>query len=377
MSTATSDQPGSAVAEADPSTTQNAPAENQYDAVDPNYGQPPVDDLDDQPIDDAPVDDAAEETPVEDAAAPEAEAAEAPAEPEAAAVAETPEADEFDAEILARASRYEITPEEAKGFGSRANLEQTLRVIDAREVAAFKASMGGQEAQPAEQAAPPAQQPAAPAQVSAAQPTSAEVAEFEAIKAKLLDPEIFEPSAIEAISGLFDPIVTKLNRVEAENAQLREQQNQFTSRVQAEDAARFTRDMDTFCNSVPEELRELYGKGEIYDLPADSPQRANRIKLAQETMLREQIDRANGRPVSPIADRQARALAALHHDILKTTARNEVRAEVQKRNRQSLAKPTGRGPVKDGPRERAVARESAIADKIGSTRPKDTGGDYL
>lgn len=322
------------------------------------------DDLDDDELDD----DLQDELDADD---------DAPAGEEAAA-------DEFDDAILARAAQYQFSPEEARATGSRENLAQVLRAIDARESKAIRAMLDARQpaADPNAQAA--AAEPAKPAEAAAA-PAPAEAAAHPAAFEKLkLDLTGFDPETVKLVDTINDHYHAQHERANGELVQLREavktlagtlegvrhEHTQITGRTKAEEQARAERDTDSFLDGLGDEFTPLYGKGRLGDIKPGSDEHKNRIEFFRETLVQRLADDAAGRH-STESELRERAVAVLHRDLVSTTARKKIAAQLEARRGQALARPTGRQAVNPTGRERAKARERSLAREHGDDADDD------
>lgn len=267
--------------------------------------------------------------------------------PAATATPEAPAAEEFDATTLERAGRLGFSAEEAKAYGSKADLEghldRTQLVLDQQAAAWARAQLESGQSDDARGGAPSGEQ-SQQAQQQAAQ-TALDKFKVE------LDPSEYDEAQLKAINGINDHYHAIAEKQSAENKQLLGHlevlakevlslKQTHTGQTKAEDPAQLTRDVDTFAASLGDEFKDIYGVGDKTP-PQGSLSFIARAKLAEEMGLLAFAEGKANRPRSSNQELLQRALRVLHPDKIKTAARKEVAAAVQKRSKQAISRPSG------------------------------------
>jgi hypothetical protein len=290
---------------------------------------------------------------------------------------EASEAEEFDAAILSHAERLGFSAEDAQAYGSRDNLQRALSALDRQASAWARAQFANQgeqfddAPQPQAQQVPPAAQPTAQQQAAALEKFKVE-----------LDPNEWDEQQIKTFNGLNDHYHGVAEKHDAtlqeyrqhivllasELVALKNGAQQVTGQSQAEDSASLTRDVDTFVATLGEEYTEVYGKGDYKALTPQSPQYAARQKLAEEMEVLKYVDAQFNRPKASSSDLLQRALLVLHPDKIKSAVRNQVAADLKKRSKQAIRRPSGHNGKAPSPEAGAInfasqfLRDKAIPD---------------
>ena len=302
-------------------------------------------------------------------------------EPAAEAATETAEAEVpastedtvvFDADTLKEAKEvYGWDENYAKTYSSPDDLRRAMAAADRFLTSQFRA--------PQPQYDP--QQPQAPAApVTQADVTAAKAA-VEKFKLEL-DPDTYDESTRKQLAGLNDhyhglteTLHTQLQQTQARAAALEEQFHQITSANQAAEAARFEQEVETSFASLGDEWSDTFGKGGWRQLPPNSPQLLNRVKVAEEmAVLRFAEAQRNRQPTN--AELQKRAINALFSDQIKTHARKEILSKVADRQTQSAARPAGRQPRAKTQEQMAIAGINEWLKGQGSNAPDFDDGEF-
>lgn len=273
---------------------------------------------------------------------------------------------DIDDDAIEIASRYGFDADEAKLFGSRKNLEITLAALDRRAAKSVRDQMAANK--PAED---PATDAGATTDSSLANPNDANEKDgFEKFNVNL-DPELFDEETINVVSGLNDHYDSVARAQHQELQALRQQLSAIAGNQQAEQAKRFSQDMDAFFTGLGEGFREQYGSGGIATIPANSPARIARQRFVEEMSALQIADQRLGRS-STLSELQERAKRVLHGAEIEQQARKGIAAEVDKRRHQSISRPTSRTTRPLNGEQRA----GAFANKFYADRGADKDDSY-
>lgn len=273
---------------------------------------------------------------------------------------------DIDDDAIEMASRYGFDADEARAFGSRKNLEITLAALDRRAAKSVRDQMA---------ASKPADDPATDAGTttdsSLAEPNDVnEKGGFEKFNVNL-DPELFDEETINVVSGLNDHYDAVARAQHEELQALRQQLSSVVGNQRAEQAKRFSQDMDAFFTGLGEGFREQYGTGGMAAIPANSPARIARQRFVEEMSALQIADQRLGRS-STLSELQERAKRVLHGAEIEQQARKGIAAEVDKRRHQSISRPTSRTTRPLNGEQRA----GAFANKFYADRGADKDDSY-
>lgn len=250
------------------------------------------------------------------------------------------EADEFTDDLLRQADHFGFTDAEARAFGSADLLEKNLAALDRRAARELAAK---QQADAAAKGTPPAE---VKADAAVAKQTTAAAAAIEKLKLELADGEWSE-EGVKILNKLNDHYhsaaeasIRAGTEAQTKVALLEKQLQQITGRFQAEDAARYVEGMDRFFDSLGEGFVEVFGKGPMRAFNPKSAESIARNEIADQMTALAQADAFAGRRMRDLDDLARAAVRVLHGDKLKSQARAEVAAEVTKRGRQAVSRPT-------------------------------------
>jgi hypothetical protein len=275
----------------------------------------------------------------------------------------TPAADDpFTAELLAEAEHYGISADEARSFGNVTALTRTFAALDRQAAAAARGKPADTstttkqpEATAAAPAAAPAPQTKAPA--PAADATAGKVGPFEKFKINL-NPDEFDEQTISLLNGINDHYDSLVRQQHQELESLKSAVSGFsgvTQNFQQQEASRFTNELDTFFNGLPEDFREDFGQGVANSFTADSPHLKARHNLIQEMSALQIADANLGRPASSYTQLAQRALRVLHSTKLEQVASKKILVKASDRRNQAIERPTGR-------KGKALSPDRAAAD---------------
>jgi hypothetical protein len=276
---------------------------------------------------------------------------------------------DIDAEFASLAADYGYTPEDAAAFGTPENFKRAMSVLD-RELAGLGKKMRTGQAPPESDAADAADEaeevPATTAQRSAATPSnkapgadrkaaaeapdarlpssdSVEGRAFEKFKLDL-DPVEFGEETVQKFSKLVDHFNTQMERLAAENGELK----QHFGRVQQMESQRiadeFVEDMDRFFESQAEEYGDVFGRGTRSDLDPKSE-----YFKARNAFVEQMNDLAAGElqrtgKIPSRAKLRERALRVFEPTFkkLEQNVRGKIAGQVDKRTRLGLRRPSQR-----------------------------------
>jgi hypothetical protein len=268
-----------------------------------------------------------------------------PAEPEAPAVDET---------LIRQAELYGYSRDEALNEDPN-SLRRMLTAFDR------KSAMEIRQRQQQEQANKPPEKVETKIE---AKPEPTAPANFEKYSLKDLDSDHgFDETTISMLNGMNDHYAQMVGALKAELSQLaalkgvvdplQQQFQSIQARHQADENARFVRDMDKFFDGLGDEFKDTFGKGAMEQIAAGSTAFKERSRLVDEMTTLMLADQSRGR-VSSEDDYRLRALRVLHAD--KFESRAKLSKEVNDRRSQAIARPTGRQSPPRSNEDRAKTR---------------------
>lgn len=304
--------------------------------------------------------------------------------------------DPFTADIIAEASNYGISAEDARAFGSVAALNRAFAALDRQAAAAARgktadttttvkqpdataAAPAAQSTQPAQaSAAPPAAQPATAQAPAATSDAAAGKGPFEKFKVDL-NPEQFDEETISFVNKLNDHYDNVVRQQHAELQSLKSELSNLTgiaTDFRNQKQAQFTEQMDSVFAGLDDVFADELGKGALHTLTADSPQLKNRVNLVSEMLALEQADAFRGRKPGTVQTLAQRALRSLYPDKHEQITKKQILSKVEERRSQAVHRPSGRKGKPSSPeqaatdfvntfyRERGLDQEEAFDDEI-------------
>jgi hypothetical protein len=161
---------------------------------------------------------------------------------------------------------------------------------------------------------------------------------------KLLPKEQFDENLVSALKSIYEDLHGELEAKDkklTEFEPLREKVSQFEQYMQQQAAVQYESQMDGFFNGLGKEWEDVFGKGELRQLPPRSVQVANRLKLDQALGQIQQIDAMQGQRGS-LTSQQQRALHLAFGDQLPTIERRKLAIQGHERKNGALARPASK-----------------------------------
>lgn len=287
--------------------------------------------------------------------------------------------DWLDQGLLADASFYGFTEEDARAFESPERLTAAMAALDRRMLRDYGQPQQTPQGQVPPQAAgfsPAQQQPVAPV---TGQPPAQAQSGFDLSKYK----DLFDEDTHKVLSELQGHTQSELNRLQSlAESKIAEQQAAYerleqTVRFMEQQAVlaqgqRFEAEMDDQFETIAKDYGDIFGKGPIRELPPEV--KGKRQELAAYMTQLEQIDLQVGRPPVPMKQNFQRALRVLYGDRQAKAIRNQVAREVETRRSQQISRPTARTSAPINPLDAAARRADEIYKAKGFDVP--TGDDF-
>lgn len=260
------------------------------------------------------------------------------AESAATPLAATPAA--LPAALLDRAASLGIDPAELAVYGSAAGITHALDAFESR-----LAGWGRQVMQQRQPAPGPGTPPPAPAQAPApigGPPAATPLAERFAQMRR----DNYDPGVVEALSQIDQHYAGQLGRLEAQFAGWQQAHQQREQQA-------YLDDFDGWIGSLEPTYHETLGTEPVRRLPAASPKLEARRQLLEQVAALEIGYRQAGLQLPERREVFARALRMVHGAKAQAAARDEVRAAVEKRQKQATTPPTHRQGQPGTPEEGA------------------------
>ncbi len=170
----------------------------------------------------------------------------------------------------------------------------------------------------------------------------------------------FEPEAV----AIFNKLTEQINKLQAN-------QQEMNGQFQQRDAVEFTQQMDSFFDSIAEDHGEIFGKGHVGQLQANSPELAQRNALIGQMQVIQEGRQTMGQPPLPIRDAAQQALHAVLGNQISNQAQTAARKQVTNQLRDEQGKFTSRpktrkaAPTEEGATKNAVNAVTQILRRAG------------
>jgi hypothetical protein len=153
----------------------------------------------------------------------------------------------------------------------------------------------------------------------------------------------------EDLHGHLGATAKVINQQAAEIAEMKEMLTGVMGHAQAQQAAAYEAEVDTFFDGISETYGDVFGKGKLSELPEGGAEATKRIEVSQAAVDLEDGFKRRGQPVPGRTELFNRAVRSVAGDKAATIAREEVATQVRNSQGQFAAKPTHRkGPALTG-----------------------------
>jgi len=147
-----------------------------------------------------------------------------------------------------------------------------------------------------------------------------------------LDPEEYDEEVIELVNKFNDKIEEQFN-------QLAEQNTAMLTNLQEIDTQNYISSFESEIGSLGEKWHGVFGKGPIDDMAKNSETYNNRMALFDQVNELKDLYVAKGKD-SSLNELVGKASAILFQDQMNELARKEIHANVKKRSKQTIARPS-------------------------------------
>lgn len=275
------------------------------------------------------------------------------------------DSDPFDHPMLARAKAYGISEDDARACGTPEALERMMDVIDAKvkELSGVDDSAADTQAgkKPTEGSQNGDALPAQTGKPGTDAPGTQKLGEGERPFAKLLvkeldkDPTTGKPYLDETSQGIlqkivdhFDDVLTNSLSERKKDAdahrQLQEDFGKLKEHYIEAIRMRAAEELDEYFDGLGDEYEGIFGKGPLDELDSDGAEAKNRAAFVQEMNVYAKGLKSSKQPISRKALR-VRVLRGFKPAVEKReeNIRRRASEKANRRNRQRIAEPTGRG----------------------------------
>ncbi|MBN1457702.1 MAG: hypothetical protein JW912_07615 [Sedimentisphaerales bacterium] len=146
-----------------------------------------------------------------------------------------------------------------------------------------------------------------------------------------LDPDLYDPDICKAINST-------ANQINTINAKL----NEISTAIVKQSELAFEREFEGMITSLGDDFSDTLGEGNIDKIGADSDFFKNRCKVIEEMNAIATGYRQTGKKIPSQKHLFDRAVNSLFGDKIKTNARKQVAAQLDKRSSQIISRPTSK-----------------------------------